>query len=217
MYIQITTRCNMSCEHCGMNCTKEGQDMSVKTWNKAIALAENYDSSISIGGGEPTLHKKFWNFLMESIGSCENVWLATNGSIKKTALTLAKMAQKGIIGCALSQDDYHDPIDQEVINAFNRDYGDYGKYDKHDIYGRNVEDCREIRDVTGKEINAGRCDFGEEGCVCPDIIIKPDGSIMACGCDDAVSFGHVDNPQIPENWMSGTCTKDQEEVDLNKF
>lgn len=32
MYIQITNRCNMSCPHCGMNCTAEGQDMTMETF-----------------------------------------------------------------------------------------------------------------------------------------------------------------------------------------
>ena len=34
-YIQITERCNMLCDHCGMSCTSEGEDMSMKVF-KAI-------------------------------------------------------------------------------------------------------------------------------------------------------------------------------------
>ncbi len=31
MYIQITTRCNMFCEHCCMNATADGDDMNIET------------------------------------------------------------------------------------------------------------------------------------------------------------------------------------------
>ena len=120
MYLKITSRCNMSCAHCCGNCTAKGVDMSQKTFDAAINLAENYSETISIGGGEPTLHPRFWQFLGQCLGTFDSVWLATNGSKTKTALQLANMAKKGILGVALSQDTYHDPIDPTVIQAFTK-------------------------------------------------------------------------------------------------
>jgi len=167
MYIQITNRCNMSCEHCGMNCTAQGEDMTPKTFKNALSYC---DEVVSIGGGEPTIHPKFKQFLFDAIGHCEYVWMATNGSMTEIALTLSKMAKKGIISCALSQDPYHDPIDEKVVEAFTQGQ-------KNALAGEH--DCREIRNVYGNEINGGRCDFGkEDGCICSGLIVRPNGGCL---------------------------------------
>ena len=198
MYLQITNRCNMSCAHCGMNCTAKGEDMTPRMYKKAIEYIASISESITIGGGEPTLHKHFWEIMGLSLGSVENVWLATNGSITDTALKLANMARRGVIGCALSQDYYHDPIDERVVQAFQKDRKSLGN--GISVYANNDRDLREIRDVSDNIVNAGRCNFGEDGCVCSEIIITPDGTIMGCGCDDAPSFGNVFKPAIPDDW-----------------
>lgn len=200
MYVQITSRCNMSCAHCGMNANMHGMDMTRKVWKASIKLALAHTGMITLGGGEPTLHKNFWEMLGIALGSgFESIWLATNGSKTETALALANLAQKGVIGCALSQDSYHDPIDERVIEAFTREQK--SKWDGNDY--------REIRNVDGKEIKAGRCNFGEEECICEDVFIQPDGTIKGCGCADAITLGTVFNPEIPQEWEHGVCTKKQ--------
>ena len=192
MYLQITTRCNMTCAHCCMNCNHEGEDMPIHTVKKALEVfgAEN----VSIGGGEPTIHPQFWEIfgivMGASLLSCDLVpSLVTNGSMTDISLALAALAQKGAIGCSLSQDDYHDPIDEKVVRAFTvKDRfvrSAYGDVDGND-------DLRDIRNVSGHEINAGRCDFGnEDDCVCNDFIVQPDGSVKLCGCDEAPIVGNV--------------------------
>ena len=60
MYIQITTRCNMSCLHCCYGCNdKDGEDMPVETfelimekWGEKICKTDG--RNIILGGGEPT-------------------------------------------------------------------------------------------------------------------------------------------------------------------
>lgn len=202
MYIQITTRCNMSCEHCCNNCTADGEDMSIEIFREAL----RFDEYITIGGGEPTIHPKFWEILGLAIGHGEYVWLATNGSQTEIALALAKMAKKGVIGCALSQDAYHDPIDGKVIQAFIKE-------NKTHSYGQTDNDLREIRDVTANESNAGRCDFGhDDNCTCPEFVCKPDGTVRGCGCEDAPSFGHIaDFDYPPDGWEHGLCYRQQAE------
>lgn len=188
-----------------MACTTSGTDMTMRTWRATLALIESYGDEISLGGGEQTLHPRFWQILGESIAASEYVWLATNGSITRTALALAKLAKRGITGVALSMDSYHDPIDPEVVDAFTRD-----KPSRYSGFDNRTSDCRELRNVDGSEINVGRCDFGKEGCVCPGLIITPTGVIKACGCDDAPAFGTVFKPDIPGDWNTGDCYKDQE-------
>jgi MoaA/NifB/PqqE/SkfB family radical SAM enzyme len=156
--------------------------MTLEIFRECLKL----DEYISIGGGEPTLHPHFWQFLGESIVQCEFTWLATNGSQTKISLALAKLAQKGVIGCALSQDEWHDPIEEEVVEAFTRD-----KRKNFSTYQDSNQDYREIRDVWGKEVKTGRCDWGQEGCVCKELIVKPNGDIFQCGCADAPLLGNI--------------------------
>lgn len=205
MYIQITTRCNMRCAHCCYSCTTRGQDMPLETFRNALKCS---DDMIALGGGEPTIHPLFWQMLGESLAAVdETVWLATNGKETQTAVALARMAKKGIIGCALSLDEYHSPIDEKVIAAFTRNNGPmnvgYSREDTHD--------GREIRDVSGKEVRAGRCKTGTDECCCSELIVKPDGSVYGCGCKGAPCFGNVNTEvTIPDEWQYGECYRDQE-------
>jgi len=175
MYIRITSRCNMSCEHCGFNCTHEGEDMSFGTFKAALEM----DEYITIGGGEPTIHPEFEKFLLYAIGHCESTFIITNGSRTELSLTMLGMA-KGLedrFGVELSQDPYHDPIDTRVVDAFKK--------------------ADRIRNVEGKLISAGRAneffdsDELREECICSDRIVEPNGDIRACGCDNAPVIGNV--------------------------
>jgi len=185
---------------------KQGEDMSIATFKKAI----QQDEYVTIGGGEPTLHPKFWEMIGLSLGHAEGIWLATNGSVTDTALALAHMAKRGIIGCALSQDPWHDPIDGKVIQAFTTGGPTYNTRE-------NNVDGREIRnaDTMPGPIQAGRCDWGsnENSCVCDDLIVKPSGIVKGCGCDDAPVFGNINDgyPDLPENYVVGECWKYNEE------
>lgn len=194
MYLQITTRCNMTCEHCCMNCYSDGDDMDMETVKNALDVFEGHHTTI--GGGEPTIHPRFWEIFGEVMSY--EYWdiaphIVTNGSMTSIAKALANMAKSGVIGATLSQDNYHDPIDYEVVEAFQKDGGRSWSH-------REDNDCREIRDVTANEINAGRCDFGEEGCPCNDFIVQPDGSVKLCGCDEAPVVGNVNEGFDPSEF-----------------
>lgn len=194
MYIQITSRCNMNCCHCCYNCTAKGTDMTMKVFETACELASQYNHDIFIGGGEPTLHPKFWAMLgMAMTYSIEGkVGLITNGSITETALRLARMAHNGIIYCGLSQDMYHDRIDKEVIAAFSNGLNPYGR-------NKDENDLREVRNV-GYNVSAiGRAKTyqisSDFHCVCEDIFVAPSGKIYECGCKKK-SLGTVFEPSI---------------------
>ena len=210
MYIQITTKCNMSCRHCAYSCGPRGRDMTREIFIKSLAVCENYGEIVAIGGGEPTIHPQFWEFIGLSLGADTEgpPWMATNGKITKTALVLARMARKGIIAVDLSLDPWHDKIDERVITAFTK-----GKKD-HYLSGSNSEDYRGIRDITksrdGVPVAQGRGRKNQyalgsiPGCVCEDIFINPLGDIFACGCQTR-KFGTVDKPEIPDNYERGEC------------
>ena len=127
MYTHITTKCNMTCAHCCYAATMKGRDMTLKMfktilkkWSGTINTGSNY---IVLGGGEPTMHPEFWEFV-EYAQRCGYPWLATNGSNTETALKLCEMAKTGELSCALSIDEWHDPIDPEVVKAFKDDMVD---------------------------------------------------------------------------------------------
>lgn len=190
----------MTCGHCAFACGPKGEDMSLDTFRTAIAT--DYDEMVTIGGGEPTIHPNFWEILGLSLGHYEYVWMTTNGKNTEVALTLAGMAKKGVLGVALSQDAWHSKIDQRVIDAFTSDKNNRP-------FGQSGDDQREIRNVGrhGCEPTlAGRCDWGEVGCVCSDLIVHPSGLVKACGCEDAPAFGKIqDGIKMPDEWMTGEC------------
>ena len=189
--------------------------MTIATFKKAI----EWEEYVTLGGGEPTLHPKFWEILGVALGHAESVYLVTNGSVTETALTLASLAKRGVIGCALSQDDFHDPIDGRVIQAFTKDKTPRDSF----LAVPGSMDQREIRNTTYDQEPhmAGRCDWGTLSCACSDLIVKPSGIVHACACDDAPTFGNInDEWSVPEGWMVGECWKYNDEegvLDLEQY
>jgi len=178
--------------------------MSRRVWEAALALARDTGEHIALGGGEPTLHPRFSEYLLEAVGQCEGVWLATNGSRTNISLGLAQLAKAGAIGCALSLDAYHAPIDERVESAFRA-----GR--REDLWGRHGPDLREVRDVGGKLVNAGRCDWVETlDCACSELVVRPSGVIRGCGCKCAPVLGTVFNSRIPDDWERVECSRHQD-------
>ena len=172
--------------------------MSLPVFHKAIKLIENYDSYIIIGGGEPTLHPNFWQIIGECLGATNEdggIWMATNGSRTEISLKLAKMAKAGILGVALSQDEWHDPIDEKVVEAFTKKIN-HSPYSSND---RENYDMREIRTVTSL-MNQGRAkdnDLGDDNsCACEEIFISPEGNLKQCGCLNAPVLCNILNTPL---------------------
>lgn len=204
MYIQLTTRCNMRCKHCGFACTAKGEDMPMEVFKKTIEWAAEYDDTISLGGGEPTIHPQFMEMLGLSIlYANEHIpWLATNGKETKIALKLAQLAKCGIISCELSQDPFHEKIDPKVVEAFK-------KYRPYDNYTENKKDYRGVRNTSHNLIKAGRCKKGDDYCICEEIFIKPNGDIHQCGCKNSTKIGNV-LTDIPSQIEMEVCYKNVE-------
>jgi hypothetical protein len=190
----------MACAHCCYDCGPKGVDMSWKVFKAAVEHA----SLVALGGGEPTLHRQFWKYLAYAIAHCdEGVWLATNGSRTDDALTLAKMAERGVMGCALSLDPWHAPIDPKVRKAFT-------KVDNPHSYERTDHDMREIRTVTEHLSWEGRARTlitkpKKHECCCADILVWPDGKVTQCGCEDSPLIGDVFNGINPMDDDRAMC------------
>lgn len=148
---------------------------------KAIDFVANHGSYLCIGGGEPTLHPHFNDVLMYAIAKVdEEIWLATNGSITQTSLALAKLADCGAIGCALSRDDFHGPIDPIVVRAFER---------RKEGSGKEIRNCM-------TPSRAGRWKIGPKKCACPETTIDVYGRVRQCGCPRSTVLGSVLCPPV---------------------
>lgn len=234
MYLQITTKCNMSCSHCCYSCTKYGRHGTKNQIIDNIAFARDYTDIITIGGGEPTLHPDFFDILKYCLNDFDSVWMATNGSQTDSMYRLANIInqedypecdchekytkdellkytgdedgclchekinndtiyQEDKLTVALSLDYFHDKINANIVNLWNKNAN---------IHGRSHF---EIRNVSNHVIAVGRAKKTgagwEEGCVCSDIMIKPTGKIRLCGCVNSPVIGHVDTG-IENHWQN---------------
>lgn len=209
----------MTCNHCCFSCTSKGQDMTQETFNNAIVFMKQYDETLTIGGGEPTLHPLFKEFLFKTIwefaGTSDEldmpaVNLVTNGSNTEIALTLAKLAKRGVIGCSVSNDQYHDPIDERVYKAFKVEKNKYNSNPRDDF------DCRGTNNGQGYIIPVGRAKgWGNHPfnkCACDAVFIKPNGDIYPCGCRKT-KLANVNDKNIPfisTDFFQGYCNKSKE-------
>ena len=193
MYLQITTRCNMTCAHCCFSCTKDGEDMSLETFRAALKLG----NKITLGGGEPTLHPDFDTILIESLAATiksGRLDVVTNGSITKRALLLAHLDKCKLLWAQLSLDKFHDPIDSVVVAAFKDTplvhAGPSGV--KNTTSGKAPKLRGRAIALMGQEVKK----LNGFHCMCNDFFVKPNGDIRQCGCDGSPKIGHVENGPV---------------------
>lgn len=224
LYIQLTTRCNMKCSHCGFACTSRGKDMTEDIFKASLQLAIDYEDHITLGGGEPLLHPLFFKFAYQAIDGLLDVsdnsgftavGIVTNGKCTNEAKHLAKMAKTGLISARLSQDQYHEPIDASVIRAFT-------KHIRRNEFGTPIHsDDNDLR-VLGSNIYnvtaSGRArkwaerhpDKPSQDCFCDGIIITPDGNVWQCGCKKRLLGNVITNTDWPDDFcdlmLDGKCS-----------
>jgi len=210
MYVQITTRCNMKCDHCCFSCEPgKGEDMSREVWE--AVLTEAAGRYITIGGGEPTLHPDFERMLLEALAVAESVCIITNGKAKKRALMLAKLGKAGVVETQLSQDEYHEPIDPEVVEAFEA-MGTYDYMGERKGIRNTTSDGR-MPGAVGRALETVFEGYEEDelpefSCMCETHQVKPNGDIHQCGCPDSPKIGDVFNgfqPMEDEYGDSEAC------------
>jgi organic radical activating enzyme len=201
MYIQITTKCNMTCQHCCYTCGPKGKHMTRDTWQQALSYAAQCSESVAIGGGEPTCHPEFFDILKQAMDIFYSVWLATNGKKTKAMYRLMNIINnedfyfeneydtygQGIpnfddkLDVALSLDEYHEPIDQKIETIWRQ-------------CSENTNSHFQIRNSTRNGvIAAGRAkNWGKRNdCACATIMITPNGNIKMCGCKNAPIIGDI--------------------------
>lgn len=200
MYFQITTSCNMSCAHCCMSCAanKRGSRMSRETFINALRIAADYDEYITLGGGEPTMHRDLFPFIHKALDTgLSGVLVITNGKKTASAFKLLEIAEYDErFSTELSQDQFHDPIDPVVVRAF-----------------RNRNAIRTVKRILphGNAL-VNQLNTEEESdpctCCCAGTFIKPNGDVKLCGCADAPTLGNCNDPAFAEQfnrYVGATC------------
>jgi MoaA/NifB/PqqE/SkfB family radical SAM enzyme len=168
--------------------------------------------SVTVGGGEPTLHPDCIQFVKWVAQELEKesynagismTGVVTNGSREKQALELAKLARQGEITARLSYDGYHDlsKVSKKVWKAFQAKYDDEIYYDKEigcapeasDNDGRNMNPMSYFITPHGRALKNGLSNHPfrtEDSCNCEGVFVTPDGVIWQCGCRK-VPMGHL--------------------------
>lgn len=176
--------------------------MTLRTFRAAL---EYNTGHVTLGGGEPTLHRDFERMLLEVIAhpNIEADWggvlVVTNGTHKRRTRMLFRLAKSGAICAELSRDDYHDEIDGETAEMWEAEAERVAKSRRG--HSRTKEVSRVgVRNTTGSRepIANGRArtELGYEkgddySCPCDGPVVKPNGDVYACGCDDAPKVGDV--------------------------
>jgi hypothetical protein len=162
--------------------------MSRAVFMAAIEQAVEYDYYIALGGGEPTYHPEFFDFLSYALCHIEKeecIWIATNGKAKTKALKLLNMAKREGFCLDLSQDRFHEPISMEVVHAYEE------ATKRHEnICIRNTFESRGAVIAHGRATSLAS-DLLRNDCICNSIFVQPSGVVKACGCDNSPVIGHV--------------------------
>jgi MoaA/NifB/PqqE/SkfB family radical SAM enzyme len=228
MYLQITTKCNFHCPHCCYSCTMRGKHGDYSTILDAISYAVDFTESITIGGGEPTMHPRFFDILEHCLDRFDYVWMATNGSQTGAMRRLANIIdgcdydsfecdcseedqENGYCNCAdlvicqedkltvsLSLDKFHDPIDPKIKRLWEARAGNSSPFNHTGFEVRNVAKYGDDR--ISAQGRAKKNGYWSDHCVCADIIIKPDGKLRPCGCIKAPVIGDIWNG-IEDKWQ----------------
>jgi len=116
MYMQITEKCQLQCEHCMFSCGPRGKHATLEVIKQACKIAKDNHSHLFMGGGEPTIHPQFWEvfgLFCEANAPWSNdtgmppVGLVSNGINEKVVMPLLDLAEQKLISLSISQDHFH--------------------------------------------------------------------------------------------------------------
>lgn len=161
--------------------------------DRAVALGE----LVTIGGGEPTCHPEFFDYLDKAMDYFERgrielpPLVVTNGKLVSKVRKLLEYVEDGRpVSVELSQDEYHDPIRQEIVDAFTRHQTQrtinrYASSGSADGRGAGIRTVSVIRPV-GRAAEAARGILTSTEphmqCCCEDPLVSPEGLVYSCGC-----------------------------------
>lgn len=127
LIVEVTRKCNLKCKHC-LRGKAENINIDFTYIDKLLEdVTDIYN--ITFTGGEPSLHTKAIKYFLEKakekkIG-ISSFYIVSNGKIYSKELVLVMMDfyaycyEKENCGFAISKDDYHDIVKDEIIDKYS--------------------------------------------------------------------------------------------------
>ena len=87
LFLEVTSRCNARCEHCGSRCdgNTQGEEVSTEDIKKALKeIAEHYDPYtvyLNVTGGEPLMRQDLFDILEYAVSLGYRWGMTTNGML----------------------------------------------------------------------------------------------------------------------------------------
>ena len=103
LFFEITDRCNLECRHCGSSCSAEGQNLTLGDIEKVLGTISSGKPMICLTGGEPMMHKDFFD-IAECIRDMGFSWgMTTNATLIDDEAAL-KLRDAGMSTVSVSLD-----------------------------------------------------------------------------------------------------------------
>jgi hypothetical protein len=162
--------------------------MSANIFDAALTFAQDQLGTVTLGGGEPTIHRDFPAYLDRAIDKCKDrVAVITNGKAAEPVRFLLDRAKRDKVAALLSLDVYHEPIDPGIVMEF-RSLPGRVRWAGVDVPGAIVPPEGDQYHVN--LVRMGRARHGVSHCICAGPFITPNGDIRQCGCAKH-AVGHV--------------------------
>jgi MoaA/NifB/PqqE/SkfB family radical SAM enzyme len=175
--------------------------MTKRTFKKACEIACYYGDTIVLGGGEPTLHPLFEEFLgIAMIATARNdlgIYIATNGTNEYLTLNLLELSKRseGLLCCQVSHDNYHE---MDLVS------------DKVYELAEKYHALKPAYHIAAAGRAKGKLD-AEKRCCCDDLFINPHGDVYLCGCriSKLCNITHKKNISIIEKYYNNYDIEDK--------
>lgn len=181
MYFFLTNHCKMRCRHCCFSAGPQRKDyMSRKIFNAGLKFAEDMGEGVFLGGGEPTDHPKFQEFLFKVLASdkieMEDSGCVTNGTNVKVARVLSRLNENQVFRARISTDEFHNKklVDSKVYKWFNA------------VPNDRIYISRQGR---ARKLNSEGYIIRED-CCCESLFLDWNGDVYSCGCKHT-KFGNI--------------------------
>jgi len=186
--------------------------MDLDTFIAAWHLAEDVNEHVTLGGGEPTLCRNFpkiWEYVRMQMDRpykdihIQNVLVITNGTRYQNTMKLIREYEQQrefytkdewwlFLEMSDPKDGYHEmyKVDERIYKWFQVE-GTRIASEKVETYGPRGNPLLRKVVIPVRQGRALNLRNAKGGCTCSDLIVKPDGSVWLCGCDDAPVVGSV--------------------------
>ena len=193
--------------------------MELNVFQKALSIAINRGDSFTIGGGEPTMHPRFFEYLNlvrkeSERGNFEIApFMVTNGKAYGKASRLLDILERdyelglNTISVSLSQDNWHEPIDRRIIERYTRlrritnGFIDFRSVTKIAPSGRGRHSQFNEMRMTGSQ------------CACQTPLIDSEGMVWSCGCKTHL-LGSIWDENVLDEYKEEFAHEGGREVDL---